>query len=71
MRLFGAAEHELVVKTEDVVADDDVGVLALDEGGPTKQDFALGGDAVVAYDRDCFHDGAINGLASAQDDAVI
>ena len=56
-------KHELVVKPEDVVADDDVGVFALHELGPGLQQRALG---LAAHNlRAC------NGVAVAQRKAVV
>ena len=71
MGLFGPAKQELIIESEDVVSDDDIGVFALDERGPSQQDFALGGDAVAPHDGDGFDDGAFDGLASVENDAVI
>ena len=60
---LGAVKHEVVVKAEDVVADDDVGVFALDKGGPSLQQRALG----FAADNV----GARHGIARAQSEAVV
>jgi hypothetical protein len=71
MSFLRPAKQELIVKTEDIVPNNNIGIFALDERSPSQQDFAFSGDAVAPYDGDGLDDGAFNGCASVEDDTMI
>ena len=71
MGLLGAAEQELIIKTEDVVSNNDVGVFLLDKFGPFQKNRLLRLQLVSVNNRDCLNGRTLHRRTSAQHNAMV
>ena len=71
MRLFGSAKQKLVIESENIVPNNDVGILFSHQLGPFEQNVFLRFQLVAIDDLHRFNGRAFHRLTPAQDDAMI